>query len=83
LLYAFAIMLGGRGVAALQEVGALRATHVRFVRIEALGIYPSAEGLGLQALLLLAALFAALRAFSASRDAAAPAAEGQATSSRK
>jgi high-affinity iron transporter len=67
LLYAFAIMLGGRGIAALQEVGALPATHVPFVRIEALGIYPTAESLGLQCLLLLAALFAALRAFAAQR----------------
>ena len=67
LLYAFAVMLAGHGIAALQEVGMLRATHVPFVRIEVLGIYPTAESLGLQALLLLAAAFAGLRAFAAQR----------------
>lgn len=77
LLYTFAVMLGGHGVAALQEVGVLRATHVPFVRIEALGIYPTAEGLGLQGLLVLAALFAATRAFTAVRDAEAPAGDEQ------
>jgi len=69
LLYAFAVMLAGHGIAALQEAGVLRATHVAFVRVEALGIYPTAEGLGLQGLLLLAALFAALRAAAALRVA--------------
>jgi high-affinity iron transporter len=77
LLYTFAVMLGGHGVAALQEVGVLRATHVPFVRIEVLGIYPTAEGLGLQGLLVLAALFAALRAFTAARAAEAPAGAGE------
>jgi high-affinity iron transporter len=58
LLYAFAIVLAGHGIAALQEAGWLPLTPLRFVRIEWLGIYPTAQGLALQGALLLAALLA-------------------------
>jgi high-affinity iron transporter len=58
LLYALAIVLAGQGVAALQEAGWLPVTWVRGVRIEWLGIHPTAEGLALQGLLLVAALAA-------------------------
>ena len=58
LLYAFAIVLAGHGIAALQEAGWLPMTPLRFVRIEWLGIYPTAQGLALQGALLLAALLA-------------------------
>ncbi len=68
LLYAFAVVLAGHGVAALQEAGVLGITHVAFLRIELLGIHPTAEGLGLQALLLLAAALAAMRAIVAARE---------------
>lgn len=68
LLYAFAVILAGHGIAALQEAGVLGATQVPFVRIELLGIHPTAEGLGLQALLLVAAAVAAARAVVASRE---------------
>jgi high-affinity iron transporter len=68
LLYAFAVILAGHGIAALQEAGVLGATHVQFVRIELLGIHPTAEGLGLQALLLVAAAIAAARAVVAARE---------------
>jgi len=42
----------GNGVAALQEAGVLEATAVRFVSVPLLGIHPTGEGLGLQALAL-------------------------------
>jgi len=58
LLYALAIVLAGHGVAALQEAGWLPITWVRGVRIEWLGIHPTAQGLALQGLLLVAALAA-------------------------
>jgi high-affinity iron transporter len=56
LLYALAIVLAGHGVAALQEAGWIPVTWVRGVRIDWLGIHPTAEGLGFQGLLLVAAL---------------------------
>jgi len=60
LLYAMAFVFAGRGVAELQEVSAVPITLVRGMpRIDALGIYPTAESLGLQALLV-ALLAAAL-----------------------
>ena len=68
LLYAFAVILAGHGIAALQEAGVVGATQVPFVRIELLGIHPTAEGLGLQALLLVAAAIAAIRAVLAARE---------------
>lgn len=53
LLYAMAFVFAGRGVAELQEVSAVPVTLVRGIpRIDALGIYPTAESLGLQALLV-------------------------------
>jgi high-affinity iron transporter len=57
-LYALAIMLAGQGVAALQEAGWLPVTPLRFARVEWLGVYPTAQGLALQGVLLLAALAA-------------------------
>jgi len=64
LLYALAVVLAGQGVAALQEAGKLPITRVPFVRIDWLGIHPTLESLGLQALLLVAALVAAARALT-------------------
>lgn len=65
LLYAMAFVFAGRGVAELQEVNVLPLSPVRGIpRIEALGIYPTAESLGLQAVLvvlLVAALVATFR----------------------
>lgn len=65
LLYAMAFVFAGRGVAELQEVNVLPLSAVRGIpRIEALGIYPTAESLGLQAVLvvlLVAALVATFR----------------------
>lgn len=59
LLYALAVVLAGQGVAALQEAGKFSATHLSFVRVDWLGIYPTFESLGLQALFIVAALIAA------------------------
>lgn len=58
LLYALAVVLAGHGVAALQEAGWIPATPASFFRFEWLGIYPTWQGLALQAALLLAALAA-------------------------
>lgn len=56
LLYILAVVFAGKGVAALQEAGKLPVTSVPFPTIDVLGIHPSVQGLGLQGLLVLAAL---------------------------
>ena len=55
LLYLLAVVFAGKGVAALQEAGKLPMSPVHFPTIDVLGIHPSLEGLGLQALLIMAA----------------------------
>jgi high-affinity iron transporter len=69
LLYALAVVLAGHGVASLQEAGWLTATWLPAPRVEWLGLYPSAEGLALQALLLAAALGGLLFALAPGRTA--------------
>jgi high-affinity iron transporter len=54
LIAVLAVVLAGKGVAALQEAGLIGITAVRGApRIDILGIHPSAEGLGAQAATLL------------------------------
>jgi high-affinity iron transporter len=50
LLAALAVVLAGNGIAALQEAGVMPITPVAFPTIGWLGIHPSAQALGLQAL---------------------------------
>lgn len=69
LLYLLAVVFAGKGIAALQEAGVLTVTPLRFPRVDLLGIYPNAQSLGLQALLLIAA---ALFVWYARRDARVP-----------
>lgn len=57
LLFVLAVVFAGKGVAALQEAGKLPVTIVQFPTIDVLGIHPSVQGLGLQGLMLLAAVF--------------------------
>ena len=71
LLYALAMVLAGHGIAALQEAGWLSITPLPFVRIEWLGIYPTAESLALQGVLALAALLALPRLAGGLRQQAA------------
>ena len=72
LLYLMAFVFAGRGVAELQEVSIVPITPVHGIpRIEALGIYPTLESLGLQ-LLLVALLGAALLVTFRPRRANAP-----------
>ncbi|MHB1239291.1 MAG: cytochrome c/FTR1 family iron permease [Gammaproteobacteria bacterium] len=52
LLYVLAVVFVGHGIAALQEAGKLPAYPVAFPRISVLGIYPTAQTLAAQALLL-------------------------------
>ncbi|HEV8151185.1 MAG TPA: FTR1 family protein [Gemmatimonadales bacterium] len=57
LLYYMAFVFAGKGIAELQESGALSLTPLGWApRIPAMGIYPTAESLAAQALLLLLAL---------------------------
>jgi high-affinity iron transporter len=81
LLYVLCVVLAGQGIAALQEAAIVPATPVSFVRIDWLGVYPTLEGLALQALLVAAAILAALwiaAALRAERTAAQAAASGPA-----
>ncbi|MBI2728509.1 MAG: cytochrome c/FTR1 family iron permease [Polaromonas sp.] len=53
LVGVLAVVLMGKGVAALQKVGLLENTPVLIPRIDALGVYPSLQTLGAQVLILL------------------------------
>lgn len=57
IMFVLALVFAGHGVAGLQAAGALPVTPVPFVRIDLLGIYPTAESLGLQVLLLILLAF--------------------------
>jgi high-affinity iron transporter len=52
LIVVLAVVFTGKGVAALQEAGALAVDTVDFVRVPLLGIYPNLQGLALQSLVL-------------------------------
>lgn len=63
VMIALSVIFAGKGVAALQEAGKLPLDPVAFPRIELLGIYPTLQSLGIQLVVLLAAL--ALLAYGA------------------
>jgi high-affinity iron transporter len=71
LLYAMAIIFVGQGIASLQEATRVSATFVDYVpTIPMLGVFPTIESLGAQALLLLlaaAAVFAPRRSATSDR----------------
>lgn len=52
LVFVLALIFTGKGIAALQEAGKLDATLINIPKIELLGIYPNAEGVGVQVLIL-------------------------------
>ena len=52
VLFVTAVMLLGKGIHALQEIGTLPLRPVRFVRIDLLGVFPDALGLLAQGALL-------------------------------
>lgn len=54
VLALLAVVLTGKGISALQEAGIMSADLVAFPSVPALGIYSTWQGLGLQAILLLA-----------------------------
>lgn len=53
LLFLLAVVFTGQGIAALQEAGIVSTSLLNFPRIELLGVYPTAQSLGLQLLVLL------------------------------
>jgi high-affinity iron transporter len=55
-MFILAVILAGKGIAALQEAGQLPIDPVPFLRIELLGIYPNLQSLMLQAIMVLLAL---------------------------
>jgi high-affinity iron transporter len=81
LLYYMAVVFAGKGIAELQESGAVPLTPVaRAPRIPALGIYPTLESLALQGLLILLAIVGLTWVFviePGRRRAAHPPAEGE------
>ncbi|MGH7537325.1 MAG: FTR1 family protein, partial [Gemmatimonadales bacterium] len=82
LLYAMAFVFAGKGIAELQE-GRIVATtvlpSVQWLRVPALGIYPTMQSLGLQAILVVLALVAAMAALRR-KDSNTPVAGAQARS---
>ncbi len=53
LLFLLAVVFTGQGIAALQEAGIVSTSLLNFPRIEMLGVYPTAQSLGLQLLVLM------------------------------
>ena len=53
LLFLLAVVFTGQGIAALQEAGIVSTSLLNFPRIELLGVYPTAQSLGLQLLVLM------------------------------
>jgi high-affinity iron transporter len=53
LLFLLAVVFTGQGIAALQEAGIVSTSMLDFPRIEVLGVYPTAQSLGLQLLVLM------------------------------
>jgi high-affinity iron transporter len=53
LLFLLAVVFTGQGIAALQEAGIVSTSLLNFPRIEVLGVYPTAQSLGLQLLVLI------------------------------
>ncbi len=60
-MFVLAVIFAGKGIAALQEVGLLSSQHVNFPRIDLLGVYPNLEGLSVQLILIVIAVFLLLR----------------------
>ena len=56
LLFVIAVVFAGKGIAALQEAGKLPILPIDFPEVDLLGIYPTAQSLGLQALLVVLAV---------------------------
>lgn len=52
LLFLLAVVFSGQGIAALQEAGLIDIYTIDFPRVEFLGMYPTAQGLGLQLFVL-------------------------------
>jgi len=73
LLCALAVVLAGKGIAALQEAGAVPADSIAFIRVPELGIFPTSQTLVAQGLVLVAAAvllwYSRLAARNASRAA--------------
>src|SRR3569833_1763798 len=56
ILVVLAVVFAGKGVAALQEAGKLPANPINFPEVDLLGIHPSAEGVGLQLVMVALAI---------------------------
>ncbi len=79
MLYAMAVIFIGQGIASLQEADQVGATFVDYVpALPALGIFPTVQTLGAQAILLLAATVLFASRYAAAR-AAIVAAETEST----
>lgn len=63
-MFIMAIVFAGKGIAALQEAGKLSIDPVTFPTIDLLGIYPNVQGLLVQLLLIIAAVFMWVKANS-------------------
>ena len=57
LMFILAIIFAGKGIAALQEAGVLISSPVSFFRFDLLGIYPNLQGLLVQLVLIILAIF--------------------------
>ena len=70
MLYAMAVIFVGQGIASLQEADSVAATFVDYVpALTALGIFPTVQTLGAQAILLLATAALFVPRYAAARAA--------------
>ncbi len=70
IMIALAVIFAGKGIAALQEAGRLPLDPIAFPRVELLGIYPTVQSLGVQVIVLAAALALIVYNARSSRTAA-------------
>jgi high-affinity iron transporter len=56
-MFILAIIFAGKGIAALQEAGVLISSPVNFFRFDLLGIYPNLQGLLVQLVLIVLAIY--------------------------
>jgi len=84
LLYYLAVVFAGKGIAELQGAGVVSTTLVPWVpRIDALGLYPTVESVGAQAILVLCAIYAAFVAMRPSAPSAEAAIDDRAARGAK
>ena len=70
VLAGLAVVLAGKGIAALQEAGVVPVSPIEAPALPLVGLYPSAQGIALQAALLVVVVAGFLLTYRSARRAA-------------